>query len=504
MLIELPSLPRSLPRICVALGLPDASQLYKAAEHEYKDGSAFLEFRLDYLPDPAQGIKAITNFLKRYGDARILGTCRHQANHGHFSGSVDQQIQFLTAAAEAGATAVDLEIESAEKAREAAASLRKRASLIVSYHNFTNTPALSAISRRVMRIPADAYKIIVTARKPSDNLRVIQFAREGLDSAPLVAFAMSDLGVATRILAPSCGCLYTYAAPEKAEGTASGQVSGKLMHSLYRCEKIKPQTHIYGVIADPVAHSKSPLIHNRGFQARRLDAVYLPFRVGTPHLGDWMKFASGLPVHGFSVTIPHKQRIIRYLDVVEPLAKRIGAVNTAWHKGGKWRGTNTDVHGVLKPLSRHGRVSRFSVLIAGYGGAARAAAIALADAGARVTITGRDLKQAAALARVIHAETLPLKTAATERFDVLINATPVGMSPHVHESLFQDQIPSDIVLDMVYNPHETELLKRAREQGCKIIYGSEMLLEQAARQFEIWTGEAAPLSTMRAALEQTL
>jgi 3-dehydroquinate dehydratase/shikimate dehydrogenase len=500
----LPSLPRSLPRICIALGLPDAAQLYKTAEREYKDGSAFLEFRLDYLPDPAQGIEVINKFLRRYGDARILATCRHRANHGYFSGSIDQQIQLLTAAAEAGAIAVDLEIESAEKAKQAAAALRKRVPLIVSYHNFTNTPALNAVSRRMLRIPADAYKIIVTARKPSDNLRVIQFAREGLGSMPLIAFAMSDFGTATRILAPSFGCLYTYAAPAEAESTADGQISGSLLHHLYRCEKIKAQTRIFGVIADPVAHSKSPLIHNRGFQARRLDAVYLPFRVGAAHLGDWMKLASGLPVHGFSVTIPHKQRILRYLDIVEPLAKRIGAVNTVWRKGGKWRGTNTDADGVLKPLSRHGSPSRFSVLIAGYGGAARAAAIALADTGARVTITGRDLQKATALARVIHAEALPLKNAVGQSFDVLIHATPVGMSPHNNESLFQDKIPAGIVLDMVYNPHETELLKRAKTQGCQVIYGSEMLLEQAARQFEIWTGETVPLSTMRAALEQAL
>jgi 3-dehydroquinate dehydratase / shikimate dehydrogenase len=497
----MPSFPRSLPRICVALGLPTAAQLYKTAEHEYKDGSTFLEFRLDYLKDPSTGIDTIKNFIKRYPDARILATCRHKENHGHFSGSIDHQIELLAAAGRAGAVAVDLEIESAEKAKKAAGSLREHAPLIVSYHNFTSTPALAGISRRVLRIPADAYKIIVTARKPSDNLRVIQFARDGLRSAPLITFAMSDIGVATRILAPSCGCLYTYAAPSETEGTASGQVSGRLMHNLYRCEKLKRQTRIYGVIADPVAHSKSPLIHNRGFQLRRLDAVYLPFRVATSHLGDWMKFAGELPVHGFSVTIPHKQRIIRYLDIVEPLAKRIGAVNTVWRKGGKWRGTNTDVDGVLKPLAKHQQICRTSVLIAGYGGAARAAAIALADAGARVTITGRNLQTAAALARVIRAGTVSIKDAAAQHFDALINATPVGMSPHTNESLFPDRVPADIVFDMVYNPHETALLKQAKTQGCKVVYGSEMLLEQAGRQFEIWTGETAPLSVMRNALE---
>jgi 3-dehydroquinate dehydratase / shikimate dehydrogenase len=497
----MPSLPRSLPRICVALGFSTTTQLHKAAEHEYKDGNTFLEFRLDYLSDPAAGVDVITNFLKRYSDAQILATCRHQANHGRFSGSVDKQVRLLATAGKAGAIAVDLEIESTEKAKDAAAFLREQVPLIVSYHNFTSTPSLATISRRLLRIPADAYKIVVTARKPSDNLRTIQFVRNGIPSAPLVAFAMSDIGVPTRILGPSCGCLYTYAAPSEAQGTADGQVSGKLMHNLYRCEKLKPQTRVYGVIADPVAHSKSPLIHNRGFQSRRLDAVYLPFRVATPHLGDWIKFASELPVHGFSVTIPHKQRILRYLDIVEPLAKRIGAVNTVWRKGGKWRGTNTDVDGVLRPLTRHQRIPRASVLIAGYGGAARAAAIALADAGAKVTITGRDPKRAAMLARAANAETVSIGDAAKNHFDVLIHATPVGMSPNIHESLFPDEIPADVVFDMVYNPHQTALLKQAAAQGCKVIHGSEMLLEQAGRQFEIWTGETAPLSVMRSALE---
>ena len=136
------------------------------------------------------------------------------------------------------------------------------------------------------------------------------------------------------------------------------------------------------MIASPVAHSKSPLIHNRAFHARRIDAVYLPFLVPTLQLPDWMKFAAKMPVHGFSVTIPHKQSILRHLDIVAPLAKRIGAVNTVWRKAGKWRGANTDAEGVLKPLARHLRLARSSILIAGYGGAARAAAIALSDASA--------------------------------------------------------------------------------------------------------------------------
>jgi shikimate dehydrogenase len=255
------------------------------------------------------------------------------------------------------------------------------------------------------------------------------------------------------------------------------------------------------VIASPVAHSKSPLIHNRAFQARRIDAVYLPFLVQQSQLDDWMKVAAKLPVAGFSVTIPHKQRIMRYLDVIEPLAKRIGAVNTVWRKAGKWRGANTDAEGVIQPLSKHLRLANSSILVAGYGGAARAAAIALSDASAKITITGRDLKAAKQLAQVVKGEALNLADAENARFDAFINATPVGMHPNCNASIFTANIPAGIVMDMVYNPHETELLKLAKAQNATVIHGIDMLLEQAAHQFEIWTGDTAPRGVMKRAME---
>jgi 3-dehydroquinate dehydratase/shikimate dehydrogenase len=496
----MPSLPRSLPRICVALGLPSAAQLARAADREYRDGNAFLEFRLDYLPDPASGVEVIRKFRRTYPDAQILATCRHNSASGHFSGPLERQLSLLSAAAKAGAAFLDLEIESAEKCKSELAGLRAASPLCLSYHNFQSTPALDPVLRRLHRLPADAYKLATTARKQSDNLRLIEFARHHRDR-PLIALAMSEVGLASRVLALSLGCVYTYAAPGGEAGTAPGQLPAKLMRGLYRCEKLSRHSRLYGVIADPVAHTKSPLIHNRAFQARRLDAVYLPFLVAPAQLGDWMQFATKLPVHGFSVTIPHKQRILAHLDFVEPQARRIGAVNTVWRKAGKWRGTNTDTEGVLEPLRKHLRLPHASVLIAGYGGAARAAAIALSDASAQVTITGRNLKSAQALARAIKGQALSLKEAQHDHFDALVHSTPLGMYPKVNETVFQDHIPAAVVFDMVYNPVETMLLKQARAQGCTVIAGIEMLLEQAAHQFEIWTGESAPRSVMRAALE---
>ncbi len=484
----------------MALGLPSVAQLRAAAETEYKDGNKFLEFRLDCLANPGQAAALIASLRKSYADIQILATCRLKPNGGGVNASIDEQIAILTGAAKAGAVAVDLEIESAALAIAAVATLRQLLPVIISYHNFESTPSLDPIIRRLRRVPADAYKIATTARKPSDNLRLLEFVRKN-NGVPLVALAMSEVGVASRILAPSMGSAYTYAASQDHDVMASGQLPARSMRALYRSDKLSRNSRVFGVVADPVSHSKSPVIHNRAFQARRIDAVYLPFRVGASQLNDWMTFACKLPVSGFSVTIPHKQRILRHLDIVEPLAKRIGAVNTVWRKGGKWRGTNTDAEGVMKPLGTHLKPAHASVLIAGYGGAARAAAFALADAGASLTITGRNLKRAKPLADAVKAELVTLAEAERNQYDALLHATPLGMTPNIDDCLFADRIPAEIVFDMVYNPHETELLKRASAQGCTIIHGIEMLLEQAARQFEIWTGESAPRAVMQKALK---
>ena len=487
----------TLPRVCIALGFTSVKELEEVAEHEYRDGATFFEFRLDYLPDPAAAFDLIRDFRRVHPDAHILATCRHKHAGGEFSGTLDEQLAILRSSAQAGAELVDLEIESAEQMKSAAASLRESTLLVVSYHNFQSTPSLDRVMQRLRKIPADVYKVATTARKQSDNLRVINLLRQE-EHASLVALAMSEFGTASRVL--SLGSVFTFAAPARVTGTAPGQIAAALMRSLYRPEKLTKQSRVYGVVADPVSHSKSPFIHNRAFQACGMDAVYLPFLVSPGQLGDWMSFADKLPVAGFSVTIPHKRKIMRCLNVIEPLAKRIGAVNTVWRAAGKWRGTNTDTEGVIKPLGRLLSLANASVLIAGYGGAARAAAIALKDAGAKVTITGRNVADAASLARVIKGEALTLAEARSKRFDVLIHATPVGMAPDVTGNLFPDGVPAQVVLDMVYNPHETALLKLATEQGCMVIPGVEMLLEQAACQFEIWTGEPAPRDVMRDAL----
>jgi len=483
------------------MGFPDAQKLMEQARREADAGESFFEFRLDYLADPEQGIAVIRRFLAAHAECRILATCRRHQNHGKFNGSIEEQLRILSAAIDAGACSIDVEIESAENVREALGEFRGRARLVVSYHNYDGTPSPETVLRRMQRIPADGYKIVTTARKPSDNYRVLAVTKSH-NRTPLVVLAMGEAGFPTRVLSTAWGGLFTYAAPNASEGTASGQVCARLLRHLYRVDKFSQAAKIYGVIADPVRHSISPAVHNRAFQAHRLDAVYLPFLVQAAQLKDFFVLASKLPVAGFSVTIPHKQKVLRYLDIVDPLARRIGAVNTVWKKAGKWRGTNTDAEAVVIPLARKLRLAKSSVLLAGNGGAARGAAYALVESGAKLSIVGRNPDRVRALAKACGAEALSRDQAESRKFDAVVNATPLGMYPNVDGCFFKNEIPADLVFDMVYNPLETALLRRAADQKLTVISGLQMFLEQAARQFEIWTGGSAPRAAMeKAALE---
>ena len=489
---------RALPRICIALGLPDVPRLLEQARREAEAGENFLEFRLDYLPDPARGAQAIADFLESYPNCTVLATCRRHQNHGKFNGSIEDQLRVLDLAIQKGARAIDVEIETAEVAPDRCAELRTRAFLIVSWHHFETTPPLDAVLKRMRKVPADVYKLVGTSRKPTDTGRILAASRLS-PKIPLVTLAMGEIGFPSRVLSTALGAVFTYAAPAHVQGTASGQVNARQLRALYRIDKFTKDAKIFAVVADPVRHSVSPHVHNRAFQSRRIDAVYVPLLVSPNQLRDFFQFAHDLPLSGFSVTIPHKRRIMRYLDYVDPLARRIGAVNTVVRKAGKWRGSNTDAEAVSGPLAKLVNLQKATALIIGNGGAARGAACALADAGTKVALTGRNPDRVRALARLVNGEPMSHEQVMLRHFDIVINATPVGMWPNCNESPFEGPIPGEIVFDMVYNPLETALIRRAREQGKQVVPGLKMFIEQAVRQFELWTGETAPRSAMETA-----
>ena len=247
----------SPPTLCVALGFADPDRLLQQACKEAESGETFFEFRLDHLEQPKTGVETLRQFLARHPDCAILATCRRRQNQGRFSGSIDEQVLLLEAMAEAGAKAVDLEIESAESAPASLARLRAGGPVIVSYHDFEGTPAVDAVVRRMQRCPADAYKIVTTARKPSDIARLLALLKTR-GKTPMIVFSMGEVGFASRVLSPLHGGLFTYAAPSAAEGTAAGQASAHVMRHVYRIGKLSRTSKVFGIIADPVGHSISP------------------------------------------------------------------------------------------------------------------------------------------------------------------------------------------------------------------------------------------------------
>ena len=472
-------------------------------QHALDRGHRFLELRLDMLGDPEAGVVLLDRVAESNPQMLVLATCRRKEAGGELEGSIEDQWKILQGAIRAGARLVDVDIETAEAAPEVLAELGESARTVLSFHDFKGFPALAGVLERLRKHSADIYKIAVTGTKPSDNMKLLQLLDDE-DAPPLVTLAMGDTGAPSRILAPSRGAVFTFAAPDSGAGTAPGQMTATRMRDLFQAHKRSRLTKIYGVIASPIGHSLSPALHNRAFRRRRLNACYVPFRVEPKQVKDFLDVAKYLDVQGFSVTIPHKQAILKHLDEVDALSKRIGAVNTVYSKDGKLCGTNTDVAGVIRPLANKMAIEGARVLVVGAGGAARAAAFALADKGADVTIAARKDAKAKDLAKAAGVSALPWAQLESQSFDALIQATPVGMHPDVQGTLFSDRIPADLVFDMVYNPLETALLARARQQGKQTIQGLEMFLEQAMAQFTLWTGAKAPKTTMRDAVLEVL
>jgi len=269
---------------------------------------------------------------------------------------------------------------------------------------------------------------------------------------------------------------------------------------------IKLLAKICCLIGDPIEHSLSPLIHNAGYQALGIDYVYVPFQVKDikPAIDGIRK----LGIRGASITLPHKTSAIKYIDKFDHTAEAIGAVNTIVNDEGVLTGYNTDGDGALKALEEVTRLSGKKAVLIGSGGAASAIALGLKDNGAKLVILNRTEDKARKLAKKVNAEGSGSlkKLAEISSADILINATSVGMSPKINQSIIPKELLHNrlTVFDIVYNPKETRLLVEARERGCAVVYGYKMLLYQAALQFELFTGLKAPLKAMESVLTQAL
>jgi 3-dehydroquinate dehydratase / shikimate dehydrogenase len=488
-------LPLRLPRVCVAVTGSDPTDMVEKAAALVRDNS-LLEFRLDYLSKPNLAIPKLKRFTEYHPHVVVIATCRRVVSGGKFRGSLAAELDILNRAAGAGCQLLDLELQSALNCRpEQVERLRNRAALILSYHDFRATRNLDERLQKMVTIAADFYKVVGTATTLYDNVTMMKFLQAKGDQHSLIGVCMGEQGIISRVLGVRAGSVFTFGAISPDEKTAPGQVTAQELRSTYRIEQLDAATRVYGVAGDPVSHSLSPAIMNAALRRENVNGVYLALHAKT--LKDLLTCLRDIPIHGVSITMPYKQSILRFLDNTDSHTTKIGACNTIVRaQDGKLYGFNTDTAGVVRPLEQRFTLENAKVLVLGAGGAARAAVFGLKERGAEVYILNRSLGPAQKLARSARARMMKRPDLKKASFDVIINATPVGMGNTRESPLQENEINARYVFDMIYDPAETRLMRMARDRGAQLIPGIEMFVHQAARQFEIWTGKPAPWDEM--------
>lgn len=429
----------------------------------------------------------------------VIFTLRSRDEGGSYGGSERSRLETILEAARAGADYVDVEYSAFWRTILESVSRQR---VILSYHNFEETPTnLESLMESMATTGAGIFKIATRARRLSDNLKIARALKyAAMRQWNLCALAMGSEGIPSRVFGPYWGSCMAFASLPGSEGTAEGQVSADDMVSRYRVREIGPETQLYGVLGRPLAHSLSPLIHNVAFAARGLNALYLPLEAAD--IDDFLEFHASCPVQGVSVTIPYKEAARTVAQSLSVEANETGAVNTLVRQKAGWHGENTDVDGFMRPLRRHLRVGRMRVVVLGAGGAARSVVQGLRAQGAAVCIVARDAAKAKIVGDQFKAEHARWDQLQHLKWDLLVNATPLGMYPEVERSpMLPEWLTGEWVYDLVYNPRETQLLKDAVLRGCKTISGMEMFLGQAVRQQQLWCGDPVPEQAMREALE---
>ncbi|MGI9457765.1 MAG: shikimate dehydrogenase, partial [Aeoliella sp.] len=327
-----------------------------------------------------------------------------------------------------------------------------------------------------------------------------------------VGMCMGDIGTPSRILLARCGAPFTYATFHHERALAPGQLSYDQMMDTYHYESITEQTDVFGVIADPVAHSLSPQIHNAALMDQQIDAVYVPFRVPSDSLGQFISDVPQIGIKGLSVTIPHKESVARHVTKVDAAVKGIKAVNTLLFRDGEILGYNTDCKAAMDSMehalgaegAQPSPLEGKRVFVLGAGGVARSIMYGLQQKGARTLVASRTRERADKLAKEFGGKAIDWNARHAVTIDVLVNGTPIGMHPNVDETPFNRSYlkPSMLVFDTVYNPESTLLIKEARSHGCHTVTGVEMFVRQAGLQYMLFTGREAPIQTMHDTLKR--
>jgi 3-dehydroquinate dehydratase/shikimate dehydrogenase len=473
------------------------------AEHKFlvEQGVELVELRLDHIG------RAVN--LSRLLDDRpgpVVVAVRRREDGGRWTKTEQERLMLLRSAIAAGVEYIDIEADVAAQIPRYGNTKR-----IISYHDFSGTPDnLDELHEAMAEEDADIVKIATMANSFADNLRMIELCKKA--RVPTIGICMGETGMVTRILANRMGAPFTYATYGSGKKLAPGQLDWKEMKEMYRYDQINQDTELFGVVADPVAHSYSPLVHNRAFLEQGLNARYLPFRVSKGDLPNFMKHTRELGVHGISITIPHKEAAIDYCTQAESSATGIGAINTMVFHGEDNLGYNTDYRAAMDCIQESFKIDKsherpmqgIKVMILGAGGVSRALAWGLRQRHAEVVIASRNFERAQILAAEIGCRAVEWESRHEDRIQLLINGTPIGMHPDVDSTPYNRSSLHELmrVFDTVYNPETTLLIKHAKAANCRIITGVDMFVRQAAYQFKLFTGHEAPTALMRKTIKE--
>ncbi|KAK4586904.1 hypothetical protein RGQ29_023876 [Quercus rubra] len=482
-----------------------------------QSGADLVEIRLDSLKsfNPYEDLKT----LIKECPLPTLFTYRPKWEGGQYDGDEKKRLDALRLAMEFGADYIDVELQVAHEFNESISGKKpEKFKVVVSSHNYHDTPSVEDLGNLVARIQetgADIVKIATTALEISDVARIFQITvHSQVSSVPIIAIVMGERGFISRILCPKFGGFLSFGTIESGVVSAPGQPTMKDLLTLYNFREIGPDTKVFGIIGKPVGHSKSPILYNEAFKSVGFNGVYVPFLVDD--VAKFLQTYSSIDFAGFSCTIPHKEDALKCCDEVDPVAKSIGAVNCVIRRptDGKMFGYNTDYVGAISAIedglqgSHNISATADSPLagklfvVIGAGGAGKALAYGAKEKGAQVVIANRTYDRARELANTIGGDAVTL--ADLENFHpvdgmILANTTSIGMQPKVDET----PIPKhalrsySLVFDAVYTPKITRLLREAEESGATIVSGSEMFIGQAYEQFERFTGLPAPKQLFR-------
>ncbi len=509
-------------KLAVPIAAKDLDQARQQVKAAISAGAEMLELRIDYIENlSVEMVQNLIVYVKSAGDKQIpiIVTCRDKQQGGVIGYGQQLRVDVLVSALKAGAEFIDYEydnflIAENQEAIQQELSQNPQAHIILSVHNFeTKFSDINKLHRDILDVYPDAIpKLVYTANHINDCFEAFDLLHE--TSGDRIVFCMGEAGLISRIIAKKLNSFITFASIDDQSATAPGQLTIEQFMQLYHYDDITSETELFGVIANPVGHSLSPAIHNACFGEKQMNKLYLPLLVeeGKQEFGSflnnvierkWLNFV------GFSVTIPHKQSALEFAQAnggfIEPLAEKIGAVNTLIiSEGGKLSAYNTDYSAALDAITSTLGISRdglrgLSVAVVGAGGVARAIVAGLSDAGAQIRIYNRTVSKAEKLAGEFNCEFAPLGDLTDMNAKLVVNCTSIGMHPNVNAApVPQECLKSDMaVFDTVYNPIETLLIKHARQAGAKTIDGVSMFVNQGLAQFKLFTNTNGNAELMR-------